>query len=91
MPQVGRSTKGIAETSYPVFVPFAEDRPMPVTKRVRKAAKANFKIDALDWEALPTLHHIVARLGELPIYEIISGKIVEGTGVPDVGAAHRIE
>jgi hypothetical protein len=91
IPQVGREHKGNAETQYPCFVPFAEDKPRPVTKRVRKAAKASFQIDALNWDALPTLHHITSRLAEIPVYEVVGAKLVEGLGVPDVGACHRIE
>lgn len=91
MPRVGKSTKGEAETQYPCFVPFAEERPLPVVKRVRKATSASFKIDALNWDALPTLHHVVSRLAEIPLYEIVSARVVDGVGVPDVAACHRIE
>lgn len=91
IPSVGRDNKGKAEAEYPVFVPYAEDNVQPQTKRVWKAKKGSFKIDGMDWEALPTLHHVISRLAELPIFEIVSAKIVEGTGVPDVGAARRVE
>lgn len=91
IPSVGRDNKGKAEAEYPVFVPYAEDMPQPKPKRVYQTTKASFKLDAMDWEALPTLHHIISRLAELPVYEVIGGKVVEGVGVPDVGAAHRIE
>lgn len=91
MPQVGREFKGVPEVSYACFVPFAEDRPQPVTRRVRKATTASFKIDPLDWDALPTMHHIISRLAEIPVYEVVGAKVVEGVGVPDVGAARRIE
>ena len=91
IPSVGRDNKGKAEAEYPVFVPYAEDNVQPQTRRVWNAAKGSFKIDAMDWEALPTLHHIISRLVELPVYEVVSAKIVEGVGVPDVGAARRLE
>jgi hypothetical protein len=91
MPQVGRDNKGTAEAEYPVFVPFAQDHPKPVTKRVRQATTARFEMDAFDWEALPTLHHVISRLAELPVYEIVGAKVVDGVGVHDVGAAMRIE
>jgi len=89
-PQVGRDLKGQSETEYPVFVPFAEEKPQPVTTKVWKASKASIKIDPLDWNALPTLHHIVSRLGEIPVYEIVKAKVVEGEGVPDVAPARRV-
>lgn len=91
IPKVGRDNKGQAEAEYPVFVPYKEDMPQPQTKRVWQASNASIKIDALDWDCLPTLHHVVSRLQEIPIYEIVSAKVVEGTGVPDVGVARRIE
>ncbi|KAF2158261.1 FAD binding domain protein [Myriangium duriaei CBS 260.36] len=91
VPKVGRSFKGEAEAQYSVFVPFAEDMPQPVTKRVWKADTATIDIDALGWDALPTLHHIISRLKEIPIFEVVSAKVVEGDGVPDVGAARRVE
>ncbi|GAM86966.1 hypothetical protein ANO11243_049870 [Dothideomycetidae sp. 11243] len=91
IPRVGRTEKGKEESQYSVFVPFAEDFPQPKTKTVWKADKATIDIDALGWDALPTLHHIVKRLQEVPVYEVVSAKVVEGEGVPDVGAARRIE
>ncbi|RMZ85619.1 hypothetical protein DV737_g566, partial [Chaetothyriales sp. CBS 132003] len=90
IPRVGRDFKGQSEAEYPVFVPFAEERPQPVTKKVWRASNASFKIDALDWEALPTLHHIISRLEEIPVYEIVKAQVVEGIGVPDVAVARKI-
>jgi len=91
IPTVGWKNRGKAEAEYPVFVPYKEDSLKPQTQRVWKADKPKFKLDALDVDALPTLHHIIKRLAELPVYEIVSGKIVEGVGVPDVRAAQRLE
>jgi hypothetical protein len=48
-------------------------------------------INELNWDALPTLHHVVSRLAEIPIDEVIEAKITEGFGVPDVSSAQRIE
>ncbi|TKA80578.1 hypothetical protein B0A49_00630 [Cryomyces minteri] len=91
IPSIGRENKGIAEAEYTLFDPFKEEKPTPKPLRVYKAAKASFEIDGLDWDALPTLHHIISRLSELPVYEVVSAKIVEGVGVPDVAAARRVE
>lgn len=90
MPKVGRDFKGQSEFGHTVFVPFAEDKPEPVTQRSWNATKASIKIDALDWDCLPTLHHIISRLQEIPIYETVKARVVEGVGVPDVGAARRV-
>jgi len=91
IPKVGYAKRGETEAEYPVFVPYAEDSLQPQPKRIWKAGKASFKLDPMDWEALPTLHHIISRLAELPVYEVMGGKVVEGLGVPDVRAAQRIE
>ncbi|KAJ0414605.1 hypothetical protein BJY00DRAFT_318689 [Aspergillus carlsbadensis] len=93
VPRVGAEGKGEAEVEYPVFVPNADESKLLVSKvtRVRTAKKAGFEIDGLDWKALPTLHHIISRLAEIPIDEILSAKVVEGEGVSDVSSARRIE
>jgi hypothetical protein len=90
IPGVGWKNRGKAEAEYSVFVPYKGDSLQPQTKRVWKA-KASFKIDEMDWDALPTPHHVIKRLAELPVYEVVSGKVVEGVGVPDVRAAQRVE
>lgn len=90
LPRVGRDHKGTSEAEYTVFVPFAEETPQPVTTKVWTASHAQIKIDGLDWANLPTLHHVVSRLEEIPVYEIVKAKVVEGVGVPDVGAARRV-
>jgi len=93
MPKVGRDSKGEAAEEYPVFVPHAQEGkivPSSVT-RVRRTKSAKVNIDGLSWEALPTLHHVVSRLAEIPIDEVIDAKITEGLGVPDVSSAQRIE
>lgn len=97
IPAVGQP--GVADAEYAVVVPHAEEEPRATVKQVRRAplaaqgkkAGARVEMDGLDWEALPTLHHVAAALAKVPIYEIVSAKVVEGTGVPDVSAARRIE
>lgn len=90
IPAVGRDRKGQAEADYACFDRFAEAEPKPQTLRAWKAGDAKFEIDGLDWEALPTLHHVVGRLAELPVYEIMGAKVVEGVGVPDVSGARPV-
>ncbi|KAL4905126.1 hypothetical protein BDW74DRAFT_185221 [Aspergillus multicolor] len=93
IPKVGADCKGEADVEYPVFVPNADESKLLVSRvtRVRQASSAGFEIDGLGWEELPTLHHIIARLAEIPVDGILSAKIVEGEGVPDVSTARRIE
>lgn len=90
IPKVGWEDKGQAEAEYPVFVPHKVDFPQPQMQRVWQSERATFKIDALDRDCLPTLHHVVDRLQQIPVYEIVGAKVVEVVEVPDVGAARRI-
>ncbi|POS68756.1 hypothetical protein DHEL01_v212850 [Diaporthe helianthi] len=97
IPAVGQP--GVADAEYAVVVPHAEEEPKATVKQVWRApvaaqgkkAGAKIEMDGLDWEALPTLHHVAAALAKVPIYVIVGAKVVEGTGVPDVSAARRIE
>ncbi|KAM3065714.1 hypothetical protein ACMFMG_011417 [Clarireedia jacksonii] len=91
IPKVGFHNKGVTAEEYPIWDPYKAATTTPKPQKFYKASKASFKIDALNWEQLPTLHHVISRLEELPIYEIISGKVVEGVGVPDVSTAGPIE
>ncbi|KAJ5722780.1 hypothetical protein N7488_000815 [Penicillium malachiteum] len=93
IPKVGQATKGEAEAEYPVFVPHAQESKVVPSKvtRLRRTKNAKVEINGLGWDALPTLHHVVSRLAEIPIDEVIDAKITEGRGVPDVSSAQRIE
>lgn len=93
IPAVGRDMRGVADVEYPVVVPHAEEAEVVPSsvKAVARPKKAQVTFDKLDFEALPTLHHIVSVLADIPIYEVIGAKVVEGTGVPDVSSARRIE
>jgi hypothetical protein len=89
----GSKERGQADVEYTAFLPNDEDA-KTVEKKVEKTFKASgaeIKFDALDWKALPTLHHIVERLKEIPVYAVVEAKVVEGTGVSDVSAVRRAE
>lgn len=91
IPAVG--DRGKADCEYPIVVPHEEESAVVPSRvqSVAKATKATVKFDALDVDALPTLHHIVKVLADIPIYEVVAGKVVEGLGVPDVSSARRVE
>jgi hypothetical protein len=93
IPAVGRNMRGKADCEYPVVVPHEEESKVaPSTvKSAAKAAEARVIFDPLDLDALPTLHHIIGVLVDVPVYEVVRAKVVEGTGVPDVSSARRIE
>ncbi|KAL3462042.1 hypothetical protein BJX64DRAFT_277459 [Aspergillus heterothallicus] len=91
LPKSGRANKNVAAEEYPIFDPFAKAVPTPKPQKVYTTKRASFQIDPLNWEQLPTLHHIISRLAEVPVYEVVGAKLVEGTGVPDVSGAGPIE
>lgn len=91
MPKVGREHKGQAEADYAVFDRFADAKPPPTVHRTWVSNNAKLEINARDWMALPTLHHVIQRLQEIPVYEIVAARLVEGTGVSDVSTAKPIE
>lgn len=90
MPAVGRDNKGKAEADYACFDAFADAEPKPRVTAAWKAREAKFKIEGGDWKSLPTLHHVISRLAELPVYEVMGAKVVEGVGVPDVSGARPV-
>ncbi|KAL4982327.1 hypothetical protein BDW68DRAFT_192236 [Aspergillus falconensis] len=91
IPKSGTANRNQAAEEYAVFDPFFEAVPVPRSRRTWTSSKASFQIDPLDWEQLPTLHHVISRLAELPVYEIVSARVVEGEGVPDVSGMRPIE
>lgn len=90
---LGSKERGQADVEYTAFLPAAEEASTVEKKvaRTLKASSASIKFDALDWKSLPTLHHVVQRLQEVPVFEIVEAKVVEGTGVSDVSPARKAE
>ncbi|OIW34539.1 FAD/NAD(P)-binding domain-containing protein [Coniochaeta ligniaria NRRL 30616] len=95
IPAVGRP--GVADAEYACVVPHEEEAKVQgaTVERVWRAKEpgktARVDIRGLDWDALPTLHHVADVLARVPVYEVLAAKVVEGRGVPDVMAARRIE
>lgn len=90
---LGSKERGQGDVEYTAFLSSAEDAKTVERKveRTLKATNAEIKFDALDWKALPTLHHVIDRLQEVPVFEVVEAKVVEGTGVSDVSAVQRAE
>ena len=90
VPAVGK--RGWADTEYPVFVSYAEEAKICKTVITRhfEAKSATVSFDAMNWECLPTLHHIVARLANLPLSKIFRATLKEVSGVPDFSSAARL-
>lgn len=90
VPQVGRP--GVADADYQVWVDKVEDAKLSTTTVTRKwiAKKSSFTFNQLDWQKLPTLHHIVAKLAELTIVEIVEGLLVDEHGASDYSVSRKI-
>ncbi|KAJ5598857.1 Acetoacetate decarboxylase [Penicillium hordei] len=93
LPKSGRANKNIPAEEYAIFDPFSKAVPTPKPQRVYTTDKASIQIDVLDWQQLPTLYHVISRLADVPAFEIVGAKVVEGEGdgVPDVLGAGPIE
>jgi hypothetical protein len=90
---VGGKQRGPADVEYTAFLPNTEDA-KTVDRKVERKLKTNsatISFDALDWKALPTLHHIVKRLEEIPVYEVFEAVVEEGTGVSDISSVRKLE
>lgn len=65
----GSKERGQADVEYTAFLPNDEDAKTVerIIEKKLRATSAKVSFDALDWKALPTLHHIVERLKEVPV------------------------
>ena len=52
---------------------------------------ASFKFDACDQHRFPTLYHIISRLAELPVFEIVEASVQKTEGLPTFSGIQRIE
>lgn len=92
VPKTGKEERGRAEVEYAGIVPNeAEEKAPRKVDRTLVAQRAEIRFEALEAQRLPTLHHIVERLAEIPVYEIVEAKVVEGLGMSDVRGARRLE
>ena len=81
-----------ADAEYDVFLPsFFGTVGGSKTTKIRKTANAEFKIEDLGFKKLPTLHHVVERLAELPVIEVVEATIIEAEGLGDLSGARRLE
>lgn len=89
VPAVGEPGK--ADAKYAVLCPHPapRDRPALPSKRIAQDAKLTFS--AGDWRTLPTLHHVTAKLAEMPVYGIEKAEKISGFGMNDLSNAVKIE
>jgi hypothetical protein len=93
IPRSGLSTSGKkreADAEYAMFLPNADEG--KVERKLAKTWKGtgNISFDKLDGKRLPTLYHIVERLADIPVYEVMEAKVVMGNGVSDVSTARQV-
>jgi len=85
--------RGAADAAYPVYIDHEMNNKV-VSSTINKtwtSKNASIKIDSLTQRDLPTIHHIVSKLQEIPVFEVVECKVVEGCGVQDVSSARRVE
>lgn len=80
-----------ADANYAVYIRHDEEAKIAhrTVDRIQKG-KGSFSFDSLNEKRLPTLHHIVERLAEIPMYECLEAIVVEGKGVSDVSTARLL-
>ena len=90
IPSTGNSNFGRADADYDVLIP--NDREMSAVRSRFAACPADVRLEIKDlgWEKLPTLHPVVSRLAELPVFETLGAAVVEYQGVPDFSNAHPV-
>lgn len=94
MPAAGEAVDGAMgkqhlDADYDVYYPESERQTFDDSASWRAAA-AHIKIKQLDYDTLPTLHHIVARLAELPIFEIVAARVVRSETSRDWSTGYRL-
>lgn len=89
MPTVGH--RGVADAEYPVFIGNDGSTTERVVEKRLRGEKGRVEVQTGDEASLPTLHHIVAGLAEIPIYEVLDVRTEEGRGVEDLSQAVKFE
>ncbi|KAI5465858.1 hypothetical protein BGZ63DRAFT_400295 [Mariannaea sp. PMI_226] len=86
-------TAGLMQSMLVIVVPHIEEANEVPAKvcSMRRSMNASIKMDAQEWESLPTLHHVAAGLAKVPVYSIIGAKVVEKPAISSFGAYKRIE
>ncbi|KAK2764508.1 hypothetical protein FQN54_009203 [Arachnomyces sp. PD_36] len=89
VPAVG--DPGKADAEYAVFIPKRKDSEGSVRETNLEATEPAISFTPRDPKALPTLHHVVARLAELPIYGIEEAKVEHRRGPEETFQGVRLD
>jgi len=91
IPKTGTLAKNDKSESDAEYLGFVEESHEALkVETTLVAEKAELKFNTLDWKRLPTLRHIIERLAEIPVYEVVEARIVQGTGGSDLRDVQRI-
>ena len=91
IPATGRKDSHDADANYAVFIPEEPGASTIKSKSVTSKSDLEVKITDLGWQKLPTLHPIVRRLSEIPIFEFLEGAVTGYQGVSDLAGARRLD
>ena len=90
MPGVGDPKITPPDGQYTAYYPSQEIQD-EVLEEQSCLAPATVSFQPHDWHKLPTLHHIVDRLAELPIIEVLESSVVKTRGLTDFSQLAKIE
>ena len=91
IPATGQAQRGKPDADYDVFIPTYGQGPPHATRTTMKSSRSHFKIWDSSESKFPTLHHIVARLAEIPVFEILEGSLSETQEVDDLFSAQILD
>ena len=89
VPAVGQ--RGVADAEYPVFMGKDETSTQRVVEKTHTGRTGRVQILPGDWDSLPTLHHIVSGLADIPVYEVLVAKTEKGRGMENFSQAQRVD
>ncbi|KEF61799.1 uncharacterized protein A1O9_03369 [Exophiala aquamarina CBS 119918] len=91
IPATGQKSPQEADANYAVFIPAEPGVSTIKSKSVARKSDLEVRITDLGWQKLPTLHPIVSRLAEIPIFEFLDGAVTAYQGVSDLAGAQRLD
>jgi acetoacetate decarboxylase len=77
------------DADYNIMHP-PDGRLKPTSALAANSSNGTLKINDLGPKSLPTLHPIVSRLAELPVFEVVQASVVEYDGIPDLSRQEHL-
>ena len=82
--------KHVERDDFVVKVSFEKDEDAVRVEQIWETSNASIQFNLHDRASMPTLDHIVHRLAEMPIYQILGAKMIVGDGLPTYCRAQRL-